>query len=137
MAAWQLVEGGALRITGDDIFFSLTDRTHAQWLKHGVMDAVNAAARHLMEGLMARGLSVVADRTHLSRASRAPVIAMAAAHGFRVEVLLWQNFEVAQKRNAARTGRDQVPEAIWQSMAKGYQRPSQEEGIDAIHIMAS
>lgn len=137
MVAWQLVSKGALRVSGDDLFFAITDRTHSHWRPHRVMEAVNAAADVLMEGLVERGLPVIADRTHLSVRARSRPIAIARRHGYAVEALLWLNFDEARERNARRSGRDRVPEEIWQAMAQTFERPTQEEGIDRIRVVAA
>ena len=131
--AWELVNKGALRISGDDIFFAITDRTHAHWLGHGVMDAVNESTDKLMDGLLARGLTVIADRTHLSPETRRRPIELARRHGFRVEGMVWLNFDQARERNSLRSGRDRVPESVWVRMVEAYAAPTLEEGFDEIH----
>lgn len=134
VTAWDLVSRGALRVTGDDIFFAITDRTHGEWRAYGVMDAVNAASEVLMDELMRRGLPVVADRTHLSRDARARPIELARRHGYRVEAWVWMNFDQAYGRNAERTGRDHVPVHIWRHMVEAFEVPRESEGFDRIHV---
>lgn len=129
VAARRLMADGALRITGDDVFFAITDRKHSDWLAHGVMDAVNGAMDHLLQDLLSRGLDVVVDRTHLSRGKRANVLKWAKAADYEIDGLLWLNFEQAQGRNTARQGRDRVPESIWKKMADGYEHPTLKEGF--------
>ena len=134
MTAWDLVRRGALRITGDDFFFAMTDRKHVEWLDSGVMDCVNAAADTLMVRLMEKGLPVVVDRTHLSLRSRARCLVLAEEFGYTVEGRLWLNFGQARKRNSERTGRDQVPEVVWEKMVSAYAPPTEAEGFSQVLI---
>lgn len=136
VAAWDLVNRGALRITGDDLFFAITFRTHGEWRPYGVMDAVNKAMDVLLEELLIKGLTVVVDRTHLSPKSRARVLELAKTYGYRSEAWVWLNADQAQSRNAARTGRDQVPPEIWLKMVEAFRMPTLSEGFHAVRVMA-
>lgn len=133
--AWDLVARGVLRITGDDLFFAITDRNHESWRPYGVMDAVNTAMDVLMVELLKRGLPVVVDRTHLSARSRRRPLDLGHEMGYRVEAWVWGNVAEARRRNASRTGRDKVPQQNWDQMVSSFGFPEDTEGFDLVRII--
>ena len=69
---------------------------------------------------------VIADATHISRASRAKTLShLNLKNVFEVQVY-WIDtpVEVCIERNEKRKGRERVPNEAIENMAKGFQRPS-------------
>ncbi|MFD1831001.1 AAA family ATPase [Streptomyces desertarenae] len=80
-----------------------------------------------------RGSSVVVDNTNPSPLEWAPLIAAGRAHGARV-VAYWFPPDVpgALARNAARQGRERVPEAGFFDTLRRLRRPGRSDGFDAV-----
>jgi predicted kinase len=79
------------------------------------------------------GRSVVVDNTHPSVASRAPVIALARAHGVEVVGYLFAT-EVgdALRRNRARDRAARVPDVAIFTARKRFELPTLDEGFDRL-----
>ena len=89
--------------------------------------------RSLIEAALVEGRSVVLDNTNVSRAERAAAIEPARAVGARIVVYLFdETVAVCRERNGGREGAARVPLVALYAAAKRFERPSFEEGIDAI-----
>lgn len=79
------------------------------------------------------GQPFVADNTHGTPASRAPLVAAARAAGFRVVAYHFpSDVAAALARNAQREGRARVPEVAIHATAAKLVAPSRTEGFDAV-----
>lgn len=83
-----------------------------------------------------RGLSVVVDNTNASAAERAPLLALARAHG---ATAIAYHFEEAPKacvaRNEQRPGKARVPRVAIFAAAKRLQPPTVAEGFEAVRAV--
>lgn len=92
------------------------------------------------DALIARSLgagrSVAVDNTNPSRAARAPIIALARAHGAEV-VGYYLSTEVsdALRRNRLRRGRERVPDVAIYAIRRQLEPPSYEEGFDRLYVV--
>jgi predicted kinase len=92
-----------------------------------------ARQRRLVAELLAEGRSVVVDNTNPAVADRAALVQAARAAGVPVRcVWLDTPLEVCLERNAARTGRAQVPLVGVLGTRRRFEPPSPEEGFDRI-----
>lgn len=86
-----------------------------------------------LEAALASGAPVVVDNTNPRRVDRAPLIARARAHGARV---IGYYFDVTTRaavaRNAARSGKDKVPNVAIFTVAKRLEPPARDEGFDEL-----
>jgi len=91
----------------------------------------NARQERLVRAALAAGRSVVVDNTNVSRVVRAPLLALARAHGAEVVVYFFPA-AVADclVRNQARTGRERVPNVAIYALAKQLEPPAADEGFD-------
>ncbi|WP_426754440.1 AAA family ATPase [Myxococcus sp. Y35] len=109
--------------------------THAHVSKDLWPNAVRKEARqqrYLREALAA-GRSVVVDNTNPSADVRAPLIALGREYRARIIGYYFaSNLEDCLARNASRAGRARVPEVALRATVKQLQRPSWEEGFDAL-----
>lgn len=98
---------------------------HAKGREQRQRDAIDRA--------LAEGRSVVVDNTNPSVAERAPLIALARAHGAR---LVCYFFDVTTReavaRNAERAGRARVPDVAIFTTAKRLEPPTLGEGFDKL-----
>lgn len=86
----------------------------------------------LVESLSS-GRSVVVDNTNASAAVRAPLIALARAHGAAVTGYYFPTEPAdALRRNRARQGRDRVPDVAIFAIRKQLEPPSPAEGFDRL-----
>lgn len=86
----------------------------------------------LVESLSS-GRSVVVDNTNASAAVRAPLIALARAHGAGVTGYYFPMEPAdALRRNRARQGRDRVPDVAIFAIRKQLEPPSPAEGFDRL-----
>lgn len=87
----------------------------------------------LIREAFAAGKSVVVDNTHVTRADRAALIALAREAGARA-VGYWFDVPVEEcrKRNAAREGKGRVPDVAIYAMRKRFEPPTKEEGFDEL-----
>ena len=98
----------------------------------------NAAARDsrqrtFLDEALGRGESAVVDNTNPRAADRAPLIAIARAHGARVVGYFFDvTTRQAVARNAARTEREKRPKAAIFTTAKRLEAPSFAEGFDQL-----
>ena len=78
----------------------------------------------------------VIDNTNPTSADRARYISLAKSHRFRVIGYFFQSsLDEALTRNAARTGRECVPEIGLRAALKRLQAPSLSEGFDALYTV--
>ncbi|MFP8964387.1 AAA family ATPase [Streptomyces nanhaiensis] len=103
-------------------------------------DLFPRSARHrqrrqmrLVEEALERGRPVVVDNTNPSPLEWAPLIAAGRAYGARV-VAYWFPPDVpnALARNAARQGRERVPEAGFFDTLRRLREPRRSDGFDAV-----
>jgi predicted kinase len=103
-------------------------------------DLFPRAARHkqarqmrLAEEALASGKSVAIDNTNPSPEEWTPLVAAAHAHGATVTAYWFApDPEGSLRRNAARRGRDRVPDIGIHATAKRLRRPSRADGFDAV-----
>jgi predicted kinase len=89
--------------------------------------------RRVLDELLAEGKDVVIDNTNLSPANRAPIIAIARAHGATVRaVYLDVPLHICAARNEARQGRARVPLVGVLAAFERLVPPSTEEGFDRV-----
>ena len=82
---------------------------------------------------LASGRSVVIDNTNPSVASRAPLIAVAKAHGAEVVGYVFATEATdALRRNRARDGRNRVPAVAIFTARKRFETPTPGEGFDRL-----
>lgn len=92
-----------------------------------------ARQRRALEDALASGDSVVVDNTNPTIADRAALIAIAHASGARIVGYFFDvSTRQAVARNAARTGRNQVPAVAIFTCAKRLERPTLREGFDQL-----
>jgi predicted kinase len=92
-----------------------------------------ARLRRLLAEALAGGQRVVVDNTSPTPAERAPLIAIARAHGAHVVGLFFaQRLAGCLARNAQRTGRARVPEEALAITAQRLRPPAAHEGFDAL-----
>jgi len=85
---------------------------------------------------LSRGRSVVVDNTNPSVAVRAPLIALAQAHGARVTGYYFPTDAAdALRRNRSRPGRERVPDVAIFAIRKQLERPLTAEGFDQIYTV--
>jgi predicted kinase len=104
------------------------------WPNAARRDERQAAA---MRDAFAAGASVVVDNTHPAAADRAPVIALARAHGARVIGYVFEaTTREAVGRNRGREGRERVPDVAIFTKAKRMVRASLAEGFDELYSVS-
>jgi predicted kinase len=89
--------------------------------------------KRLIDATLASGSSVVVDNTNSRRADRAAIIAIARARGARIVGYFFDvTTRAAVARNAARTGKDKVPNVAIFTVAKRLEPPARDEGFDEL-----
>lgn len=114
------------------------DESHVVVSKDLMPRSVRKQLRQEREIRAAIGLGrpVVVDNTHITRAERAPVIALARALGAPCRaVVVRAPLEASLERNAARSGREQVPHGIVRQMARQWEEPSLDEGLVSVMVV--
>jgi predicted kinase len=99
------------------------------------MDLLRTRAREaaFLEVCLGTRQPFVVDNTNATARERARYIAPARAAGFRViGYLVEVDFAVAAARNAARAGRERVPEAALRDALRRFVRPDRDEGFDEL-----
>lgn len=87
----------------------------------------------LVSESLARGRSVVVDNTNPSASVRAPVIALAKAHGAQVVGYFFTGDAAdALRRNRTREGRERVPDVAIFAARKRLEAPTFAEGFDRL-----
>lgn len=112
--------------------------THVHVSKDAMRKGSNRAKRQrrAIEAAYEEGRSVALDNTNVSREERAASIEVAKAYGARVIVYRFaESVAACRDRNARREGAACVPLVAIYAAAKRYEEPTQEEGIDAIHVV--
>jgi predicted kinase len=91
----------------------------------------------LISEALAHGRSVVVDNTNASIDARAPLIALAKAHGATVTGYYFSTEPAdALRRNRARQGRDRVPDVAIFAIRKRLEPPTTGEGFDRLFMVA-
>ena len=112
--------------------------THVHISKDRSPNASRREARQheVIDQSLAAGRSVVIDNTNPTTAERAAIIAIARTHRAKV---IGYFFDVptraAVARNAERSGREKVPNVAIFTVAKRLERPTGEEGFDALFVV--
>lgn len=122
--------------TGKTTFY----REHlASTHEHVSKDLIRNARRRvdreqqLIARALSTGRSLVIDNTNPSRADRAPLIALARAHGASVVGYYFEaSTREAIRRNAARKGKERVPDVAIYTIASRLEPPAYEEGFDRL-----
>jgi predicted kinase len=92
-----------------------------------------ARQRRAIADALAEGASVVVDNTNPTAAERAAIIGIARAHGARIVGYFFDiTTREAVARNAARTGRQKVPNVAIFTVAKRLEPPTLAEGFDQL-----
>ena len=92
--------------------------------------------RRVVAGLLAAGRDVVVDNTNPAPEDRAPLVALARAHGALVRAVhVDLPFEVCLERNAARRGRARVPPVGLLATRRRLVPPSPDEGFDRLETV--
>jgi predicted kinase len=90
----------------------------------------------LVADALSNGRSVVVDNTNASVAVRAPLIALARAHGASVTGYYFPaEAGDALRRNRARRGRERVPDVAVFAIRKHLEPPSPGEGFDRLFVV--
>jgi predicted kinase len=93
-----------------------------------------ARQQRLVAAALSEGRDVVVDNTNVSRASRAPLIALGRRFGARVVAYFFPiDAQTALARNERREGRARVPAVAIFAARKRLEPPAVEEGFDAVH----
>jgi predicted kinase len=91
---------------------------------------------HVIAASLAAGRSVAVDNTNPSVAVRAPLIALARAHGAEVVGYFFPtDAQDALRRNRLREGRERVPDVAIFTTRKRLQPPAFEEGFDRLFVV--
>lgn len=91
---------------------------------------------NLIRTALETGRSVVVDNTNPSRADREDIIALAREYDTRIVGYFFEAaLDDCLRRNATRTGRARVPEVALFSTQKKLERPSLDEGFDALNAV--
>jgi predicted kinase len=87
----------------------------------------------LIDEALKEGRSVVVDNTNPREEDRAPIIVMARTHGAEV-VGFWfeSDLQSCLERNAARAGRERVPDKALYITSRRLRKPALSEGIDRL-----
>jgi predicted kinase len=112
--------------------------THAVVSKDNWPNARHREARQqrLVDELLGEGRSVVVDNTNPSPRDRAPLVGIGRAHGGGVRaVFVDVPLSVCLARNAARTGRAQVPLVGVLATRRRLVPPSIDEGFDRVDVV--
>lgn len=92
--------------------------------------------QELIEASLGAGRSVVVDNTNPSRAARAPIVALARAHGAAVTAYFFETAAPdALRRNRARPGRERVPDVAIFAIRKRLEPPERSEGLDHVFLV--
>ncbi|MEV4441509.1 ATP-binding protein [Streptomyces sp. NPDC049577] len=133
----ELVVFVGLQGSGKSTFYARAYAgTHALVSKDLFRNARHRQRRQmrLIEEALADDVCVVVDNTNPSPAEWEPLIAAGRAHGARV-VACWFPPDPAGSlaRNAARQGRERVPDAGVYATLRRLRRPRRSDGFDAVH----
>jgi predicted kinase len=124
----------ALRISLDDLRLMLSGRPFDLRYEQAVAVAADGLRDTLVPYAAANGWDVVVDATNVSRARRAPWIAIARRFGFRVAAVFVDcPLAVALKRNQRRAG--PVPPGVVVGFAQRLEPPSSVEGFDDVRVV--
>ncbi len=134
----ELVIFIGLQGSGKSSFYrSRFAQTHAHISKDLISPSNRNKARRqreLIEHALRDGRDVVVDNTNVCKVDRAELIAHARAHRTRVVGYFFDGtVRECLVRNAGRTGRARVPDVAIFATAKKLERPTLEEGFDALY----
>jgi predicted kinase len=92
--------------------------------------------QELIRAALAERRSIVVDNTHPTAADRAPVIALAREFGARVVGYYFESrLEACLARNAAREGKERVPDVALYATINALEVPKLTEGFDKLHFV--
>jgi predicted kinase len=137
----DLVVLAGLQASGKSTFFTARfAETHAHVSRDRFPNARDKDARQraLVEAAARAGRPVVVDNTSVRRGERVALVALARSLGLR-PVLYWFTPDVPASlaRNAARTGRAQVPAVAIHATRKRLEPPDASEGFEAAYEVAA
>ena len=90
----------------------------------------------LVTGALSAGRSLAVDNTNPSAAVRAPLIALARAHGAAVVGYFFPtDAKDALRRNRMREGRERVPDVAIFTTRKRLEPPAYAEGFDRLYVV--
>lgn len=124
-----------LPASGKSTFFRtrLVD-THVR--VNGDMLRTAARERLLVAACLEGGISFAVDRTNVSRAERARIIAAALAAGFLVHGYFFESRkDLCLERNARRAPHERVPDAAVLGLRARLELPARGEGFDALFFV--
>lgn len=113
--------------------------THAHVSKDLMRNARNRERRQNEQivAALAAGESVVLDNTNVAVEGRATAIRLAREHRARMIGYYFESrLDVCLDRNARREGRVRVPDVALRAMAARLERPTLDEGFDALWYVA-
>ena len=92
--------------------------------------------QELIRAALTEGRSGVVDNTHPTAADRAPVIALAREYGAPVIGYYFESrLEDCLARNAAREGKERVPDVALYATINALEVPKLTEGFDMLHFV--
>ncbi|OAI54374.1 kinase [Planctomycetaceae bacterium SCGC AG-212-F19] len=92
--------------------------------------------RHLIDGALQAGQSVVVDNTNPTVHDRAELIELARGHGATVVGYYFESrLEHCLERNRLRIGKERVPEVGLVNVAKKLEWPDYSEGFDRLYYV--
>lgn len=114
-------------ISRDEIRFNMVEEDEEYFSKEkAVFKLFSASIAKVLE----KGQDVIADATHISKASRAKLIKAIDRYfsEYKIACIVFDTpFEVCCERNAGREGRARVPDEVMQRFRAGWELPEMEE----------
>ena len=121
-------------ISRDEIRFNMVEENEEYFSKEkAVLKLFSTSIAKVLEN----GQDVIADATHISKASRAKLIKAIDGYfaakkiespEYKIACVVFDTpFEVCCERNAARVGRARVPDEVMRRFANGWEFPEMEE----------
>lgn len=114
-------------ISRDEIRFNMIEENEEYFSKEkAVFKLFSTSIAKVLE----KGQDVIADATHISKASRAKLIKAIDGYfsEYKIACIVFDTpFEVCCERNAAREGRARVPDEVMRRFRAGWELPEMEE----------
>lgn len=119
-------------ISRDAVRFSMVNEDEKYFSKE--KDVFKEYVRRI-NALLEDDYNVIADATHITAASRNKLISNITVPDVSLYAV-WINtpLETCLERNETRTGREYVPVEVIQEMYRNLEKPTTEEGFNAIYI---
>lgn len=114
-------------VSRDEIRFGIVAEDEEYFSKEHVVFKLFSTS---IAKVLQNGNNVIADATHISKASRAKLIRAIDTYFSDYEIVFVVfdiPFDVCCERNAARTGRARVPDEVMRRFANGWEVPEMEE----------